>query len=53
MCGEYGCGKSYILFVMRYVVRNDGFFILKVEVDGESISFFNLLKFLNMLFLSV
>lgn len=53
VCGEYGCGKSHTLSVMRYVARNDGFFTLKVEVDGESISLSNPSKLLNMLFLSV
>ncbi|MEZ0537227.1 BREX system ATP-binding domain-containing protein [Caldicellulosiruptoraceae bacterium PP1] len=53
VCGEYGCGKSHTLSVMRYIARKEGFFTLKVEVDGEGVSLSNPTKLLNMLFLSV
>jgi len=53
VCGEYGCGKSHTLSVMRYIARKEGFFTLKVEVDGEGISLSNPSKLLNMLFFSV
>ncbi|WAM30843.1 BREX system ATP-binding domain-containing protein [Caldicellulosiruptor naganoensis] len=53
VCGEYGCGKSHTLSVMRYIARKEGFFTLKVEVDGEGISLSNPSKLLNILFLSI
>lgn len=53
VCGEYGCGKSHTLSVMRYIARKEGFLTLKVEIDGVGISLSNLSKLLNMLFLSI
>ncbi|WP_045176087.1 BREX system ATP-binding domain-containing protein [Anaerocellum danielii] len=53
VCGEYGCGKSHTLSVMRYIARKEGFITLKAEVDGESISLANPLKLMNVLLLSI